>query len=155
MATSMNFALSPTYRNNLTAGGQGNGVFAYAIAYAGANQTASVALVTNGHAATAPSLALTTDASPTFVSGKVYIVVIQQAPSPAPSAADFVANHLTVGSITPANAQTENYRYDLVEVTLSGPGKAGADVADISAINQFGSTLTIGVGSDIPTMRRS
>jgi len=37
---------------------------------------------------------------------------------------------------------SRNYRFDLLEATLSN---SASDVADISAINQFGSTLTLGV----------
>jgi hypothetical protein len=79
MPTTMNFALSATLRNHLTTGGAGNGVYAYAFAFEGANLIpgGAVTLVSNGVAGGAPSVALTTNSHTTFSSGKVYIVVQQ------------------------------------------------------------------------------
>ena len=86
MPTTMNFALSPTLLSHLTTGGAGNGVFAYAFAFEGANLIpgGAVTLVSNGVAAGAPSVALTTAGHTTFSSGKVYIV-IQQTGAAAPA----------------------------------------------------------------------
>ena len=59
--TVMNVALSDTYKTNLTAGGSGNGVYAWAFAFDGtpATKLAQVALVTDGVAAVNPQLNLT------------------------------------------------------------------------------------------------
>ena len=141
MPTTMNFALSPTLLSHLTTGGAGNGVYAYAFAFEGANLIpgGAVTLVNNGVAAGAPSVALTTAGHTTFSSGKVYIV-IQQTGAGGTSNLLATVNH--VGDINSINSVTRNYRFDLLEATLSN---SASDVADISAINQFGSALTLAV----------
>ena len=141
MPTTMNFRLSPTLLSHLTTGGAGNGVFAYAFAFEGANLIpgGAVTLVDNGVAAGAPSVALTTAGHTTFSSGKVYIV-IQQTGAGGTSNLLATVNH--VGDINSIDSVTRNYRFDLLEATLSN---SASDVADISAINQFGSALTLAV----------
>ena len=141
MPTTMNFALSPTLLSHLTTGGAGNGVFAYAFAFEGANLIpgGAVTLVNNGVAAGAPSVALTTAGHTTFSSGKVYIVIQQTG---AGGTSDLLATVNHVGDINSINSVTRNYRFDLLEATLSN---SASDVADISAINQFGSALTLAV----------
>ena len=141
MPTTMNFALSPTLLSHLTTGGAGNGVFAYAFAFEGANLIpgGAVTLVNNGVAAGAPSVALTTASHTTFSSGKVYIVIQQTG---AGGTSDLLATVTHVGDINSIDSATRNYRFDLVEATLSN---SASDVADISAINQFGSALTLAV----------
>jgi len=141
MPTTMNFALSSTLLSHLTTGGAGNGVFAYAFAFEGANLIpgGAVTLVSNGVATAAPSVALTTAGDTTFSSGKVYIV-IQQAGAGGTS--DLLSTVTHVGDINSIDSATRNYRFDLLEATLSN---SASDVADISAINQFGSTLTLAV----------
>ena len=141
MPTTMNFTLSPTLLSHLTTGGGGNGVFAYAFAFEGANLIpgGAVTLVNNGVAAGAPSVALTTAGHTTFSSGKVYIV-IQQTGAGGTSNLLATVNH--VGDINSIDSVTRNYRFDLLEATLSN---SASDVADISAINQFGSALTLAV----------
>ena len=141
MPTTMNFTLSPTLLSHLTSGGSGNGVYAYAFAFEGANLIpgGAVTLVSNGVAAASPSVALTTPGHTTFSSGKVYIVVQQTG---AGGTSDLLSTITHVGDINSIDSQKRNYRFDLVEATLSN---SASDVADISAINQFGSTLTLQV----------
>jgi len=141
MPTTMNFVLSPTLLNHLTSGGSGNGVYAYAFAFEGANLIpgGAVTLVNNGVAAGAPSVALTTASHTTFTSGKIYIVVQQTGPGGTSNLASTVTH---VGDINSIDSVARNYRFDLLEATLSN---SASDVADISAINQFGSTLTLAV----------
>src|SRR6185503_13898163 len=90
-------------------------------------------------AKTSPSVALTTATDPKFSSGKVYVVIQQTG---AGGTSDLLTTVKQVGDINPIDSQKRNYRFDLVEATLS---KSGADVADISNIDQFGSTMTLEV----------
>lgn len=141
MPTTMNFTLSPTLLSHLTTGGAGNGVYAYAFAFEGSNLIpgGAVTLVSNGVAAGAPSVALTTAGHTTFSSGKVYIVVQQTGTG---GSSNLLATVQHVGDINSIDSVARNYRFDLLEATLSN---SASDVADISAINQFGSTLTLAV----------
>jgi Ca2+-binding RTX toxin-like protein len=141
VATTLQFALSSKLLGNLTKGGSGNGVFAYAFAFEGANliKNGAVTLVDNGVAKTSPSVALTTATDPKFSSGKIYVVIQQTG---AGGTSDLLKTVKQVGDINPIDSQKRNYRFDLVEATLS---KSGADVADISSIDQFGSTMTLEV----------
>ena len=141
MATTMNFALSKKLLGNLTDGGSGNGVFAYAFAFEGANliKGGAVALVENGVAKASPKIALTTASDETFTSGKVYVVIQQTG---AGGSSDLLKTIKKVGDINPIDSEHRNYRFDLVEATLS---KSASDVADISDIDQFGSTMTLAV----------
>src|SRR4029079_4259505 len=139
MPTTMNFTLSPTLLSHLTAGGPGNGVYAYAFAFEGANLIpgGAVPLVSNGVAAGSTSVALTNAGYTTFTSGKVYIVVQQTGPG---GSSNLLSTVTHVGDINSLDSVARNYRFDLLEATLSN---SASDVADISAINQFGSTLTL------------
>lgn len=141
MATNLQFSLSKTLLGNLTKGGSGNGVFAYAFAFEGANliKNGAVTLVDNGVAKGSPSIPLTTATDEKFKSGKVYVVIQQTG---AGGTSDLLTTVKQVGDINPIDSQKRNYRFDLVEATLS---KSGADVADISNIDQFGSTMTLEV----------
>src|SRR3954469_8914921 len=75
----MQFALSKKLLGNLTKGGKGNGVFAYAFAFEGANliKGGAVTLVDNGVAKGSPTIPLTSATDLTFKSGKVYVVIQQ------------------------------------------------------------------------------
>ena len=105
MPTTMNFALSPTLLSHLTTGGGGNGVFAYAFAFEGANLIpgGAVTLVNNGVAAGAPSVALTTAGHTTFSSGKVYIVIQQTG---AGGTSDLLSTVTHVGDINSIDSVT-------------------------------------------------
>jgi hypothetical protein len=144
----MNFALSPALLAQLTQGGQGNGVYAWAFAFAGADldqaapNLGKLTLVEDG-VAKSTSLALTDASHPTFTSGNV-VVVIQENGAGNKSTFDTTVNHLgDVLSVTAA--QTSNFRYDAIEVTLSG---TGSDVADLTNITQFGAPIELQVGTD-------
>jgi Ca2+-binding RTX toxin-like protein len=141
VATNLQFGLSSKLLGNLTKGGKGNGVFAYAFAFEGANliKGGAVTLVDNGVAKGSPTIPLTSATDLTFKSGKVYVVIQQTG---AGGTSDLLKTITQVGDINPIDSQKRNYRFDLVEATLS---KSGADVADISSIDQFGSTMTLGV----------
>ncbi|MCA0246624.1 MAG: DUF4114 domain-containing protein [Proteobacteria bacterium] len=141
--TVMNVALSDAYKTTLTQGGSGNGIYAWAFAFdtpsanAPAGKVAQVELVTNGVAAVNPQLNLT-QGDGTFLSGTVYFVVQQTAGT---AIAPLDPSTITQpGSLYFEDAIARNYRYDVVEATISN---APADVADITSIVQFGSTLSI------------
>jgi hypothetical protein len=87
----------------------------------------------NGLAKASPQVALTTSTDETFTSGKVYIVIQQTG---AGGTSDLLNTVTNVGDINSIDSQR------LVEATLS---KSASDVADISSIDQFGSTMTLGV----------
>lgn len=143
MATTvMNVALSDTYRTNLTTGGSGNGVYAWAFAFDGtpATKLTQVALVTDGVAAVNPQLNLTQSGG-TFLSGTVYFVVQQtKGTGIAPLDPNTIVQP---GSLYFEDAVARNYRYDVIEATISNNP---ADVADITSIVQFGSTLELSAG---------
>jgi hypothetical protein len=124
MTTTMNFTLSPTLLQSLTAGGSGNHVYAYAFAFSSGNLVGSSALINNGVTA-ASSIALPTS----FPSGAVYVVIQQGGDGTLPNGIH------AVGDINPANAQASNYSYQLFEATLSS---AAFDQGDISSLNTFG-----------------
>jgi len=139
MSTTMNFTLSPTLLGNLTSGGPGNGVYAYAFAFEGNNLIpgGAITLVSSGAATGVNSIDLTTASDPTFSSGRIFVVVQQTGTG---GTSDLLTEITQVGDITSIDAQTRNYRFDLIEATLSN---SAADVADISDIGEFGSTMTM------------
>ena len=143
-STVMNVALSDAYKATLTQGGSGNGIYAWAFAFDGtpATKLTQVELVTNGVAAVNPQLNLT-QGDGTFLSGTVYFVV-QQTHGAGPGGANLTpldpSTIVQPGSLYFEDAIARNYRYDVVEATISN---APADVADITSIVQFGSTLSI------------
>lgn len=141
MPATMNFDLSATYLANLTSGGSGNGVYAYAFAFEGSSLIpgGAITLINNGVATSTTSIDLTTASDTTFSSGKVYIVVQQTGVG---GTSDLLTNVTQPGDLNSVDSQARNYRFDIVEATLSN---SASDVADISSIGQFGSTLTLEV----------
>jgi hypothetical protein len=152
MPTTMNFTLSPALLAQLT--GSGNGVYAWAFAFAGANldpvpgqpgpppgPPGKVTLVSDGVAQSNLTLALTDATNTTFKSGNV-VVVIQENGAGNKSTFDpkVIGDVLSVGA-----AQTSNFRYDAIEVTLSN---SSADVADLTNITQFGQPILLQVGAN-------
>lgn len=144
--TVMNVALSDTYKANLTAGGSGNGVYAWAFAFdnapgaSSATKMGQIELITNGVATVNPSIDLTA-VDGQFNSGTVYFVVQQTAGTGiAPLDPTTIVQP---GSLYFSDAITRNYRYDVIEATISN---SSADVADITSIVQFGSTLELSAG---------
>lgn len=135
MSTTVNFDLSSTLLSELTAGGSGNGVYAYAVAFSGSTLTTYATLVNSGVVdTTSISLPNGSGGSATFSSGTIY-VLIEQAGAGNPSA--ITPSSLVLGDITPANAQASNYSYQLFEATLAN---TTFDQGDISALNTFGFT---------------
>src|SRR5690349_10852807 len=144
MSTTMNFTLSPTLLSDLTAAapaGHTNGVYAYAFAFEAGNLIpgGAITLVDNGVATGTNSINLTTASDPTFSSGKVYIVIQQTG---VDGTSDLLSSVTTTGDLNSTDSQARNYRFDIVEATLSN---SASDVADISDIGQFGSTMTLQV----------
>jgi hypothetical protein len=141
MSTTMNFTLSPTLLGELTNNGtgSGNGVYAYAFAFEGNTLIpgGAITLVNSGVATGTNSIALTTASDTTFASGRIFVVVQQTG---AGGTSDLLTAVTQVGDITSVDAQTRNYRFDLLEATLSN---SASDVADISDIGEFGSTMTM------------
>ena len=131
MTTTMNFKLSPTLVQSLTAGGSGNGVYAYAFTFSSGNLVGTSTLIANG-AVAASSIALPAS----FPSGAVYVVIQQGGNGSLPGQIH------AVGDINPANAQSSNYSYQLFEATLSS---TPFDQGDISSLNTFGMPATFEV----------
>jgi hypothetical protein len=122
--TTMNFKLSPTLLQSLTAGGSGNNVYAYAFAFSSGNLVGSSTLINNG-VVDALSINLPTS----FPSGAVYVVIQQGGNGTLPSQIH------AIGDINPTKAQASNYSYQLFEATLSS---TPFDQGDISSLNTFG-----------------
>ncbi len=129
--TTMNFKLSPTLLQSLTAGGSGNHVYAYAFAFSSGNLIGSSTLIDNGVAGTS---SINLPAS--FPSGAVYVVIQQGGNGMLPSQIH------AIGDINPGNAQAGNYSYQLFEATLSS---TPFDQGDISSLNTFGMPSTFEV----------
>src|SRR4051812_2252734 len=130
MPATMNFELSSTYLGHLTSGGSGNGVYAYAFAFEGSTLIpgGAITLINNGAATSTSSIDLTTATDTPFSSGKVYIVVQQTG---AGGTSDLLTHVTQPGDLNSVDSQTRNYRFDIVEATLSN---SASDVADISSI---------------------
>jgi hypothetical protein len=79
---------------------------------------------------------------PTANSGKVYLIEWSGPSTSTDPIAAFLANGnggYDQSKINVASAQTNNFRYDSVELTLSGPGAAAAnDVANLTSVTGFG-----------------
>ncbi|MBL6613069.1 MAG: hypothetical protein ISP45_03575 [Reyranella sp.] len=136
--TTMNFTLSATLGSTLTAGGAGNGVYAYAFAFSGADYVGQTTLVSNG---VVENLSLALPSS--FPSGTVYVVVQEGGDGSLP--ATLISGGNPLGNINPINAQEHNYSYQLFEATLSN---SKYDQGDISALNTFGLPSTYAVTVD-------
>jgi len=153
MATTFNFDLSQALQGTLETNGSGNNVYAYAFAFgtpdtgpdAGKAGTlmAQATLVDNGTVLPSPSFQQTN-----FSSGVVYVVIQQATPANAGNLPTHIANGTDGmgtnpgGVITPGDAATYNYSYQLFETTL---GNSPNDLGDISALNSFGFSSTMEV----------
>lgn len=129
--TTMNFKLSPTLLQSLTAGGSGNNVYAYAFSFSSGNLVGYSTLINNG---VVDASAINLPAS--FPSGAVYVVIQQGGNGSLPGQIH------AIGDISPANAQAGNYSYQLFEATLSS---TPFDQGDISSLNTFGLPSTFEV----------
>ncbi|MBW6401647.1 DUF4114 domain-containing protein [Roseomonas sp. HJA6] len=153
MATTLDIALSTTMQTWLSQGGSGNGVSAYAILYGSAapggsadTPISSLTLVNNGVVQSGGSftLDLTTSTQTTLYGGKVYFI-IQSLDDPS-SAID--PTTLSQSAITWGNAESLSYRYDSIEVSLTG---SSGDAANLTSIQGFG----IGMALSAETGSRS
>jgi hypothetical protein len=140
MTTTLQIELSDQMQTWLAAGGAGNGVSAHAILYGAAapgddanTPLAWQALVTDGvvQGGGSLSLELTDGSRPTLFGGKVYFI-IQSLDDPS---AAIDPSTLTQSSITWANAASLGYRYDSIEVSLTG---TAGDAANLTSIEGFG-----------------
>ena len=100
--TNMDFTLSPALQSTLTAGGRGNGVYAYAFAFQGATYSGQTTLVSNGVIQPASNLSL--DLGTSFSSGTVYVVVQQGGNGIA--AGTPISGSNPLGNINPTSAAT-------------------------------------------------
>lgn len=142
MTTTMNFNLSPTLTSTLTAGGSGNGVYAYAFAFSSGTLVGQGTILVNNGVIGATSVTLPTS----FPSGTVYVVIQQGGNGTLPS------QITSVQSISPANAQAQNYQYQLFEATLSS---TSFDQGDLSSLNTFGLPSSLEVAySNAPSQTR-
>jgi hypothetical protein len=143
MTTTVNFDLSTTLQTTLTHAG--SNTYAYAFAFGASTNGGTVKLVDHitlvegGVVQPSPSLSL---ASPGFYSGVIYVVIQQNGDGTLPAKISAIGDIATL-------AQSENYSYQMYEMTLSGSPN---DQGDISALNTFGITSTFEVvyqdGSD-------
>ncbi len=134
--TNMNF----TYSSALTSQLQQAGTYAYAVAFSGSTWISTSTLVSDGVISTTNS-SMALPAS--FPSGVVYVVIQQNGNGSLSSQ----LNNLT--NITPQNAATNNYSYQLFEATLT---PSVYDQGDISSVNTFGFPSTYSVVSNGQTL---
>jgi hypothetical protein len=145
MSTTLQIDLSTAMQSWLSHGGSGNGVSAYAILYGSATPGGSAStplawktLVDDGHVQSSGSvtLDLTTATQTTLYGGKVYFLIQSiddQADAIDPST-------LAQSAITWSNAHSLDYRYDSIEVSLTG---AAGDAANLTSIEGFGIAMTL------------
>jgi hypothetical protein len=136
MTTNVNFALSQTLQQTLT--NAGANTYAYAFAFGASSPGGTVGLVDYvtlvdaGAVQSSPSLSVS---SPGFYSGAIYVVIQQNGDGTLPTQITDIADIATL-------SQSQNYSYQLYEMTLSGSSE---DQGDISALNTFGMTSTFEV----------
>jgi hypothetical protein len=153
MPTTLQIELSTQMQTWLTTGGAGNGVSAYAILYGsttpgGTADTplASQDLVTDGVLKDGGSvtLDLTTTSQATLYGGKVYFIIQSVDGSITP----IDPTTLSQSAINWTNAAALDYRYDSIEVALTG---SSGDAANLTSIGGFG----IGMSLEASTGSRS
>lgn len=136
MTTTVNFNLSATLQTTLTNAGTETYAYAFAFGAPTANGTvvldSYVTLVDAGVVQTSPSLSVS---SPGFYSGAIYVVIQQKGDGTLPTQITDIGDIATL-------SQSQNYSYQLFEMTLSGQQ---GDQGDISALNTFGFTSTLEV----------
>ncbi len=145
MSTTLQIELSTQMQAWLSQGGSGNGVSAYAILYgsatAGGSANAPLAwqtLVEDGvvQAGGSVTLDLTSGSQPNLYGGKVYFLI--QSIDDAADAID--PSTLAQSEITWGNAGSLDYRYDSIEVSLTG---TAGDAANLTSIEGFGIAMTL------------
>ncbi len=125
--TTINFALSPTFN--------GGSLNMGAYAFASGGLVTSTNIVVGGAPVGSPSINL-----PTISSGNIVIVTQDQVAGVPAIPSSVFSSFNSLANVT--NAQTYNYRYDTIELTL---GNQGSDVADITNIVQFGQPMSLSV----------
>ena len=148
MTTTLEIELSAQMQTWLTQGatpGAGNGVSVFAILYGSTTPGGSadtplstVTLVDNGtvNAGGSFSIDLTTTTQPQLYGGKVYFII----QSVAEGTAAIDPTTLSQSAITWGNAAALGYRYDSIEVSLTG---AAGDAANLTSIEGFGIGMTL------------
>lgn len=153
MTTTLQINLSQDMQTWLSQGGSGNGVYAYAILYGSATAggsastpLSSLTLVDDGvvQSAGAFTLDLTTSSQANLYGGKVYFII--QSVDDAADAID--PSSLNQSEITWGNASSLDYRYDSIEVSLTG---SSGDAANLTSLEGFG----IGMALEASTGSRS
>ncbi len=148
MTTTLEIELSAQMQTWLSQGatpGVGNGVSVFAILYGSATPggsadtpISSVTLVDNGtvNAGGSFSIDLTTSTQPQLYGGKVYFII--QSVSDPSTVID--PTTLSQSAITWGNAAALGYRYDSIEVSLTG---TFGDAANLTSIQGFGIGMTL------------
>ena len=145
MTTTLQIDLSAQMQTWLSTNGAGNGVSAYAILYGsgtadGSADTplASQVLVDNGVVQSGGSvtLDLTTSTQTTLYGGKVYFII----QSIADSSDAIQPSTLEQNAINWTNAASLGYRFDSIEVALTG---SSGDAANLTSIGGFGIGMSI------------
>ncbi len=144
MPTTLQLNLSTAMQTWLTQGGSGNGVSAYAILYGKTSAGGTESLLTyqtlvqdgvvqgGGQVA----LDLTTATQPNLFSGKAYIII--QSVGGTVAAIDPAT--LAQSAINWTNAAAQDFRYDSIEVSLTG---TAGDAANLTEIEGYGINMTL------------
>ena len=144
--TTLNLTLSQDLRETLgnPPGQSSNGVWAYAVFYdSTGNNPTWTTLVANGVIQNGGVTAITLVQPPDkMIGGKVYLLVQNQAPSAAES---LPAALTTESTINWANAAAHNFRFDSMEITLSG---SPFDAGNLTSVNGFGLPMAMVVPYD-------
>ncbi len=153
MTTTLTIDLSTQMQSWLTTGGAGNGVSAYAILYGSTvaggtadTPVASQTLVSDGtvHGGGSVTLDLTDGTRTALYGGKVYFIIQSADGSITP----IDPTTLSQSAINWTNAAALDYRYDSIEVALTG---SAGDAANLTSIGGFG----IGMALEASTGSRS
>ena len=144
MPTTLQLNLSTAMQTWLTQGGSGNGVSAYAILYGKTSAGGTDSLLTyqtlvqdgvvqgGGQVA----LDLTTATQPNLFSGKAYIIIQSVGGTVAP----IDPATLDQSAINWTSAAAQDFRYDSIEVSLTG---TAGDAANLTEIEGYGINMTL------------
>ena len=132
--SNVNFSFGANLLGDFVAG---NGVYVYATVFAGGTYVQTYQLVANGTV----SGSLTNLPLPsTLVSGNI-VVTMQETHTGAGTVAAFDPTNKAFNVVASAStAATNNYRYDTIELTLTG---TSGDAADLTNIVQFGMPIEL------------
>ena len=118
----------------------GNGVYVYATVFGGGTQVGTpLALVTDGHV----NSTLTINNLNSLTSGNI-VVTMQETHTGAGTLTAFNPTGMAFNQVASATAAaTNNYRYDTIELTVTGATGASGDAADLTNIVQFGMPIEL------------